>query len=121
MYSWRLTVARYGFWDADQDDDAAFDRRLGAVLREVGDRGKLVLSEASSGSSSSSGTCTNCNTITSSGTISDTSAIVFAESSSDGGHSTTAAASHERHCVGQLCGYGELHARGARASESGTC
>ena len=46
MYSWRLIVARYGFWDADQDDDAAFDRRLGAVLREVGDRGKLVLSEA---------------------------------------------------------------------------
>eukprot|EP01046_Picozoa_sp_COSAG06_P032314 COSAG06_NODE_3218_length_5663_cov_8.989216_10_plen_79_part_00 len=41
MYSWRLIVARYGFWDADQDDDAAFDRRLGAVLREVGDRGKL--------------------------------------------------------------------------------
>jgi hypothetical protein len=36
----------YGFWDADQDDDAAFDRRLSAVLREVGDRGKLVLSEA---------------------------------------------------------------------------
>jgi hypothetical protein len=41
-----LIVARYGFWDAEQDDDAAFDRRLGAVLREVGDRGKLVLSEA---------------------------------------------------------------------------
>ena len=39
-------VARYAFWDADQDDDAAFDRRLGAVLREVGERGKLVLSEA---------------------------------------------------------------------------
>jgi hypothetical protein len=41
-----LIVARYGFWDADQDDDAAFDRRLGTVLREVGDRGKPVLSEA---------------------------------------------------------------------------
>jgi hypothetical protein len=41
-----LIIARYGFWDADQDDDAAFDRRLSAVLREVGDRGKLMLSEA---------------------------------------------------------------------------
>ena len=46
MYSWRLIIGRYGFWDADQDDDAAFDRRLGAVLREVGGRGKLMLSEA---------------------------------------------------------------------------
>lgn len=36
----------YAFWDAGKDDDAAFDRRLDAVLREVGDRGKLVLSEA---------------------------------------------------------------------------
>eukprot|EP01046_Picozoa_sp_COSAG06_P060920 COSAG06_NODE_13153_length_1288_cov_1.280067_1_plen_133_part_10 len=36
----------YGFWDADQDDDTAFDRRLSAVLREVGDRGKVVVSEA---------------------------------------------------------------------------
>ena len=45
-YSWHLVVARYGFWDAEQDDDAAFDRRVGAMLREVGDRGKLMLSEA---------------------------------------------------------------------------
>ena len=46
MCVWHVFVARYGFWDADQDDDVAFDRRLSAVLREVGDRGKLVLSEA---------------------------------------------------------------------------
>ena len=46
MCVWHVFVARYGFWDADQDDDDAFDRRLSAVLREVGDRGKLVLSEA---------------------------------------------------------------------------
>jgi hypothetical protein len=36
----------YGFWDADQDDDAAFERRLDSVIREIGDRGKLVLPEA---------------------------------------------------------------------------
>jgi hypothetical protein len=28
-------------WDAEQDDEAAFDRRLDSVVREVGDRGKL--------------------------------------------------------------------------------
>ena len=34
-------------WDAEKDDDAAFDRRLDGVLREVGSRGKqLLLSEA---------------------------------------------------------------------------
>ena len=36
----------YGFWDADQDDDAAFERRLDALVREIGDRGKLRVSEA---------------------------------------------------------------------------
>jgi len=36
----------YGFWDADQDDDAAFERRLDVVLREIGDRGKIQISEA---------------------------------------------------------------------------
>ena len=36
----------YSFWDADQDDDAAFERRLDAVIREIGDRGKLMLPEA---------------------------------------------------------------------------
>jgi hypothetical protein len=35
----------YGFWDADQDDAAAFESRVDAVMREVGDRGKLVFSE----------------------------------------------------------------------------
>ena len=34
------------FWDAEQDDDAAFERRVDAVMREVGERGKLVFSEA---------------------------------------------------------------------------
>ena len=36
----------YGFWDADEDSDAAFGRRLDPVVREVGTRGKLMLSEA---------------------------------------------------------------------------
>ena len=36
----------YAFWDADELDDVAFDRRLDAVLREVGERGKPVLAEA---------------------------------------------------------------------------
>ena len=35
-----------GFWDADEDSDAAFARRLDAVMREVGTRGKLMLSGA---------------------------------------------------------------------------
>ena len=36
----------YAFLDADRDDDAAFERRLDTVVREIGDRGKLVLPEA---------------------------------------------------------------------------
>ena len=30
----------HGMWDADKDDDAAFERRLDPVVRELGDRGK---------------------------------------------------------------------------------
>jgi hypothetical protein len=33
----------YQFWDAESDDDAAFERRLDAVVREIGDRGKLTM------------------------------------------------------------------------------
>ena len=36
----------YAFWDADQDDDAAFETRMDSVVREIGDRGKLMLPEA---------------------------------------------------------------------------
>jgi hypothetical protein len=36
----------YAFWDADQDDDAAFEHRLDSVVREIGERGKLMLPEA---------------------------------------------------------------------------
>jgi hypothetical protein len=36
----------YAFWDAERDDDAAFDRRLGSVVREIGERGKVILHEA---------------------------------------------------------------------------
>jgi len=32
----------YRFWDAESDDDAAFERRLDTVVREIGDRGKLT-------------------------------------------------------------------------------
>lgn len=33
---------RYQFWDAESDDDAAFERRLDGVVREIGDRGQLM-------------------------------------------------------------------------------
>ena len=33
-------------WDAESDDDAAFERRLDSVTREIGDRGKVLLPEA---------------------------------------------------------------------------
>ena len=33
-------------WDAEQDDDTAFERRLDSVVREIGERGKLLLPEA---------------------------------------------------------------------------
>ena len=36
----------YAMWDADKDDDAAFERRLASVLREIADRGKLMVAEA---------------------------------------------------------------------------
>jgi hypothetical protein len=34
---------RYPMWDADKDEDAAFDRRLDTVVREMGERGKPLL------------------------------------------------------------------------------
>jgi hypothetical protein len=33
-------------WDAEKDDDAAFERRLDTVVREIGERGKLLAPEA---------------------------------------------------------------------------
>eukprot|EP01043_Picozoa_sp_COSAG02_P027475 COSAG02_NODE_1624_length_11594_cov_6.314833_5_plen_272_part_00 len=33
-------------WGAEKDDDAAFERRLDSVVREIGERGKLMLPEA---------------------------------------------------------------------------
>ena len=33
-------------WDAENDDDAAFDRRMASVVREVGERGKLIVAES---------------------------------------------------------------------------
>eukprot|EP01046_Picozoa_sp_COSAG06_P007140 COSAG06_NODE_344_length_17074_cov_116.626510_19_plen_166_part_00 len=36
----------YALWDAETDDDTAFDRRLDSVVREIGDRGKLMMAEA---------------------------------------------------------------------------
>lgn len=36
----------YAMWDAEKDSDAAFDRRLSAVVREIGDRGKPMVAEA---------------------------------------------------------------------------
>lgn len=32
----------YQFWDAESDDDSAFERRLDGLVREIGDRGKLI-------------------------------------------------------------------------------
>ena len=32
-------------WDAENDDDAAFERRMASVVREVGERGKLIVAE----------------------------------------------------------------------------
>jgi hypothetical protein len=37
---------RYAMWDAEQDDNAAFEQRLDNVVREIGDRGKLLVPEA---------------------------------------------------------------------------
>jgi hypothetical protein len=36
----------YAMWDAEHDSEAAFERRLDAVCREIGDRGKPMMSEA---------------------------------------------------------------------------
>lgn len=36
----------YAMWDAEKDDDAAFQRRLDSIVREIGDRGKLMVPEA---------------------------------------------------------------------------
>jgi hypothetical protein len=36
----------YSMWDAEKDDDDAFERRLDSVVREIGDRGKVMLPEA---------------------------------------------------------------------------
>ena len=33
-------------WDAENDDDAAFDRRMASVVREIGERGKLIVAES---------------------------------------------------------------------------
>ena len=33
-------------WDAHEDSDEAFERRIDAVCREIGDRGKLMVPEA---------------------------------------------------------------------------
>eukprot|EP01046_Picozoa_sp_COSAG06_P048976 COSAG06_NODE_7432_length_2507_cov_113.101329_3_plen_348_part_00 len=33
----------YAMWDAEKDDDAAFERRVDSVVREIGGRGKLVM------------------------------------------------------------------------------
>ena len=38
--------SRYGMWDAENDDDAAFERRMASVVREVGERGKLIVAES---------------------------------------------------------------------------
>eukprot|EP01052_Picozoa_sp_SAG31_P031720 SAG31_NODE_3393_length_4326_cov_2.068607_2_plen_243_part_00 len=35
----------YSMWDAEEDNDTAFERRMDAVVREIGDRGKLVTTE----------------------------------------------------------------------------
>ena len=36
----------YAFWDADEDDDAAFEKRIDGVCKEIGARGRPKLSEA---------------------------------------------------------------------------
>lgn len=41
-----LVWTRYQMWDAEQDDDAAFERRLDSVVREIGERGKLMTAVA---------------------------------------------------------------------------
>ena len=36
----------YAFYGAEHDDDAAFELRMDEVVREIGDRGRLVMPEA---------------------------------------------------------------------------
>eukprot|EP01043_Picozoa_sp_COSAG02_P062138 COSAG02_NODE_8500_length_2548_cov_3971.971825_2_plen_316_part_00 len=36
----------YAMWDAENDDEAAFERRVDSVTREIGERGKLVVPES---------------------------------------------------------------------------
>jgi hypothetical protein len=36
----------YAMWDAEQDDDIEFERRMDGVVREIGDRGKPLVPEA---------------------------------------------------------------------------
>jgi hypothetical protein len=36
----------YAMWDAETDDDAAFERRVDGVVREVGERGKVLVPES---------------------------------------------------------------------------
>eukprot|EP01043_Picozoa_sp_COSAG02_P000752 COSAG02_NODE_14_length_56855_cov_512.793661_33_plen_369_part_00 len=36
----------YAMWDAENDDEAAFERRVDSVTREIGERGKLNVSES---------------------------------------------------------------------------
>ena len=34
--------SRYEFWDAEHDDDASFERRVDSLVREIGERGKIM-------------------------------------------------------------------------------
>ena len=36
----------YAMWDAENDDEAAFERRVDSVTREIGERGKLNVPES---------------------------------------------------------------------------
>eukprot|EP01043_Picozoa_sp_COSAG02_P083386 COSAG02_NODE_21415_length_788_cov_4.492017_1_plen_69_part_10 len=36
----------YAMWDAENHDDAAFERRVDSVTREIGERGKLNVPES---------------------------------------------------------------------------
>ena len=36
----------YAMWDAEKDDDAAFERRVDGVVREIGERGKVSVPES---------------------------------------------------------------------------
>ena len=36
----------YAMWGAEKDDDAAFERRVDGVVREIGERGKVLVPES---------------------------------------------------------------------------